>query len=363
MASPSSRSMRYLGESPHSNLMNKTVGFRYGLSDVQFYKQSSLDQLPQSINIANIAEESKEVSLKHHKFSLSSTDKLGEALSTKRIKETSESRYSISTLSKPFSVASPVQTSGDRRIFKVKKADSRKKLKPLSVVEDFVYKKRLDIGNEEYKVAMIFNQQTLIIQATHVITSEKFDLKLNSQEVEKIIGGKLNYETLAQLLLIDQGRLILKNSKPLQHRRLDDVSLVKRRVRGERDIVGGYILNYSSTESDPYQPIEETQDQPRVKEFVFYSMGRDEDLWKLVRSRTEFRGNSYSPSKKSIKIRAISASSSSSNLQRPVNNDQTRATRNEYNEYMSQSTSMSSNSRHISFAESVSSECVHVLQV
>ena len=363
MDSTTLRSMKYLETSPQSNRTDKSINFKLGLSESQFYKQRGSDQITQSLNLAHIAEESKEACFKHQKFSSSGTEKPEEALSNQRIKETPDSCYSISTLSRPFSVASPVQTPGDRRIFKVKKADSRKKLKPLGSVEDLVYKKRLKIGNEKYKVAMISNHQTLIIQATDVITSEKFDLKLNSQEAEKIMGGKLNYETLAHLIVIEQGRLVLKNSEPQDQRRLDDVSLVKRIVIGERDMVGGYILKYDFPEPDPYQPIEETQEQPRIKEFVFYSIGRDEDLWKLVRSQTELRGKSYSPSKKSIKIRTISASSSSSSLRRPVNNDPLRTTSNEYNEYMSQSTSMSSSSRHISFAESVYNENANALQV
>jgi hypothetical protein len=362
MDSPVLRSIKYLEESPQLNMMRKSVGFKSGLSDAEYYQQITSGQLPLSINIPNIDEES-EWCLKHQKCLASSTDKQEEPLRTKKIKGISDSPYKVSTLSKRSPVATPVQSSGDRLIFKVKKADSRKRLKPLSTVEDFVYKKRIKIGSEEYKISMISNEKTLIIEATNVNTSEKFDLKLKSHEAEKVIGGKINYDTLAHLILIDQGRLLLRNSEALHQRRLDDVSLVKKKVIGERDIVGGYILRYDSTQSDPYQPKIENQEQPRIKEFVFYSIGRDEDLWKLVQSQTEFRRKSNSPSKKFIKIRTISASSSNSNFQRHVNNNQTKATRYVHREYMSQSTGMSSNSRHISLADSLSTESINELHI
>ena len=127
-------------------------------------------------------------------------------------------------------------------------------------------------------------------------------------------------------------------------------------------MVGGYILKYDFPEPDPYQPIEEAQEQARIKEFVFYSIGKDEELWKLVRSQAELRGKSYSPSKKSIKIRIFNSSSSSSSLRRPVSIDPLQTTSNEYDENMTNSTGMSSNSRQCSYAESLYNENANTLQ-
>lgn len=178
---------------------------------------------------------------------------------------------------------------GDSISLKSRKGSFENIIEGEASYEETVYEKCMNIGNRSYSVVMKLKNDCLLIYASDIELSEKFELELQYDKVETLLEGHLKYETLAKLLTIDQGNLRIKSTEGLHQPdevtdKCEEISRYKRVVNGERDIVGGYMLSYTP-KMYKYNSNSTNEQQPQVKQFFFVSSVKDENIWKLLQHK------------------------------------------------------------------------------
>lgn len=220
----------------------------------------------------------------------------------------SEFPYSIGARSRSPSLTKlPVKikkSCGSLRL-KFKKSILPKKLEPLATSGIVVYEKGMNIGNEYFMVVMTSMNNCILINASNAELTEMFLLELAQDQAESLMGGKHKYDILAKLLSINDGKLVVNNHGLTQtqiekedekdEEKLEDDFINARVIKGQKDIVGGYILNYTQSETvysnsfcDSSQELAENT-ETKVKEFVFVSSNKNEELVKYLQTKDQKR--------------------------------------------------------------------------
>lgn len=186
-----------------------------------------------------------------------------------------------------------------------------KKLEPLAISGIVVYENAVKIGNKDFLVVMKSLNNRIVIHIRDAQLSENFVLELTEEHAESLMGGQQKYGTLANLLSITEGKLVVQNdfAKQIQkeksekdEKKLEEDLKNARVIKGLKDIVGGYVLNYNPTEIGyskqmiDSRPVSDKYKEDKAKEFVFVSNKKEDELGKWLQIKVPNQTQILNPS-------------------------------------------------------------------
>lgn len=218
--------------------------------------------------------------------------------SSQIIKKPSVFPFISKAKSKPYSSVDIKQQISGATFLKAYKLNSQTINDPLGIQGELIYDKEVTLQYTKMRVAMILKDQSILIRVNNPGLTKKFELEVPLHKGLNISGGELNCDLLASRLALKHGELILTNSgygtmKTMQeNENIKNISRYKRVMIGERDLVGGFLLDYNHTYAKIYR---RTDDQQIHRNFEIYSRWRDQEIREYIEAHTQ-PGNEASDS-------------------------------------------------------------------